>query len=228
MRLLEILDVEFDNIRISEAVERSVRSMEEGGGQFVLLLDSQQLLRSRKSRMLMNVLSRALLVLPADKGIVAAARILGLPFNYKMSALDYSSALMARISEMDGTVFILTDKPGIAQRASDDLHYRFPGIRVVGTEDISYMDGERLMESIELAAPDLVVLAMGYTEQMNMIRALAFKSELGLILGIGRAMDAYTAKRGDDSYVRRLTRQPDRELKNVGIVAAALKKRIFG
>lgn len=228
MKLLEILDVEFDNIRIGEAVERSVRSMEEDGGQFVLLLDSQQLLQSRKSRMLMNVISRALLVLPADKGIFAAARLLGLPFNYKMSALDYSSALMARMGEKDGTVYILTDKTGIAQRAADDLHYRFPGVSVVGAEDISYIDEETLLGSINQAQPDLVILAMDYFEQINLIRALAFKADVGLILGIGGAMDAYTAKRGSKGYVKRLTHQPGRELKDIGIVAAALKKRIFG
>lgn len=228
MKLLEILDVEFDNMRISEAVERSVRSMEEDGGQFVLLLDSQQLLQSRKNRMLMTVISRALLVLPADKGIFAAARLLGLPFNYKMSALDYSSALLARMAEKNGTVFILTDKPGISRRAADDMHYRFPGVRVLGAEDISYMDGESLLESINEARPELVVLAMDYFEQINIIRALAFKADVGLILGIGGAMDAYTAKRGSSGYVKRLTRQPGKELKDIGIVAAALRKRIFG
>jgi len=228
MKLLEILDVEFDNIRIGEAVERSVRSMDEEGGQFVLLLDSQQLLQSRKSRRLMNVVNRALLVLPADKGIFAAARLLGLPFNYKMSALDYSSALLVRIGENDGTVYILTDKPGIAQRACDDVHYRFPGVSVVGAQDISYIDEEKLLAGINEARPDLVILAMDYFEQMNLIRALAFKADAGLILGIGSAMDAYTAKRGSDGYVKRLTRQPGRELKDVGIVFAALKKRIFG
>ena len=228
MKRLEILDVEFDNMRISEAVERSVRSMDEDGGQFVLLLDSQQLLQSRKNRMLMTVISRALLVLPADKGIFAAARLLGLPFNYKMSALDYSSALLARMAEKNGTVFILTDKPGISRRAADDMHYRFPGVRVLGAEDISYMDGESLLESINEARPELVVLAMDYFEQINIIRALAFKADVGLILGIGGAMDAYTAKRGSSGYVKRLTRQPGKELKDIGIVAAALRKRIFG
>lgn len=228
MKLLEILDVEFDNIRIGEAVERSVRSMDEDGGQFVLLLDSQQLLQSRKSRRLMNVISRALLVLPADKGVFAAARLLGLPFNYKMSATDYSSALLARLADRDGSVYILTDKSGIARRAADDLRYRFPGVNVVGAEDISYIDEEKLLGGINESRPDLVILAMDYYEQMNLIRALAFKADAGLILGIGGAMDAYTAKRGSDGYVKRLTRQPGRELKDVGIVMAALKKRIFG
>lgn len=228
MKLLEILDVEFDNIRIGEAVERSVRSMEEDGGQFVLLLDSQQLLQSRKSRMIMNVINRSLLVLPADKGVFAAARLLGLPFNYKMSALDYSSALLARIGENNGTVYILTDKSGISQRASDDVHYRFPGIRMVGAGDISYIDEKSLLDSINEAQPDLLILAMDYSEQINLIRALASKADVGLILGIGSAMDAYTARRGSDTYVKRIIRQPGRELKEVGIVAAALKKRIFG
>jgi len=228
MRLLEILDVEFDNIRISEAVERSVRSMEEGGGQFVLLLDSQQLLRSRKSRMLMNVLSRALLVLPGDKGIYAAAKLLGMPLRYRMSTEDFAGALLARMSDMGMSVFILAPKAGVARRAADDLFYRFPGVKLAGAEDVNRLGNEDIVKAVNAASPDLLVLSMDYIDQMGFINALLPQMEVGLCLGIGRAMEKHTAKRGEEAFFSRLMKEPGRTFKEALIILAALRKRIFG
>lgn len=228
MKFIDVLDVEFDNINIREAVERSLEAVGDTAGEYILALDSQQVLQVRKSRRLMSIIYDSLLVLPADKGIFAASKLLGMPLEHKMSALDYSSALLARLGDISGRVFILTNIYGIAQRAADDLSYRFPGVVVVGAEDISFQEDEALCSIINEAEPDLLILCMDFYEQMRFIYALSKKLRVGLILGLGRAMDAYTARRGSDSFTQRLQREPGRVFKELHIVLSALRKRIFG
>ena len=228
MKLIDILGTEFDNIGIVEAVERSIRAMEDVTGDYVLLLDSQQTLQNRKGRRLRAIISHALLVLPGDKGIVTASRLLGTPLRHKMSVVDYSGALLARMSERGMSAFILVSRAGIAQRAADDLGYRFPGVYVAGAEDINRLDKEALVSLINEAAPDLLVLAMDYGDQMGLIYSMLPELDVGLCLGLGRAMDAYTAKRGETGFFKALSEEPARALKEPYIIVEALRKRIFG
>ena len=228
MKLINILGTEFDNIGIVEAVERSIRAMEDVTGDYVLLPDSQQTLQNRKGRRLMAIISHALLVLPGDKGIVTASRLLGMPLRHKMSVSDYSGALLARMSERGMSVFVLVSRAGIAQRAADDLSYRFPGVYVAGAEDINRLDKDELAALINEAAPDLLVLAMDYGDQMGLIYSMLPKLDVGLCLGLGRAMDAYTAKRGETGFFKALAEEPARALKEPYIIIEALRKRIFG
>lgn len=228
MRYIDILGAEFDNMDVEEAVELSIRSMCEREGEYVLELDSQDVLKSRKSRRVASILSKSLLLLPADGGVYAAAGLLGTPLEYRMDPSDYTGALMARMSEMSMSAYILVSKPGIAQRASDDMAYRFPGIRVAGASDINDMDDEELINCINSHSPDLLVLSMDYMEQMGLIYGLWPKMDAGLCLGIGSAMDAYVTKRGESGFFRRLADDPAGTLKEARIILAALKKRIFG
>lgn len=228
MKLINILGTEFDNIGIIEAVERSIHAMENVTGDYVLILDSQQTLQNRNGRRLMAIISHALLVLPGDKGIVAASRLLGMPLKYKMSVADYSGALLARMSERGMSAFILVSRSGIAQRAADDMAYRFPGVYVAGAEDISRLDKDALVALINEAAPDLLVLSMDYGDQMGIIYSLLPRLDVGLCLGLGRAMDAYTARRGETGFFKALSAEPARALKEPHIIFQALRKRLFG
>lgn len=228
MKLIDVLGTEFDNIDVIEAVERSIRAMDETPGEYVLVLDSQQTLQNRQGRRLRAIISHALLVLPGDKGIFSASRLLGMPMRHKMGAFDYSLALLARMSERGMSAFILTSRRGIAQRAADDLAYRFPGVHVAGAAEINPLDGDSLVEMVNAASPDLLILSMDYGDQMGIIYSLLPRMDVGLCLGIGRAMDAYTTKRGEGSFAKRLADEPARALKEPHIVLAALQKRIFG
>lgn len=228
MKLIDVLGTEFDNIGIIEAVERSLRAMENVTGDYVLILDSQQTLQNRRGRRLKAIISHALLVLPGDKGIFTASRLLGTPLRHKMSVADYSGALLARMSERGMSAFILVARSGVAQRAADDLSFRFPGVFVAGAEDINRHDKAALTAIINEAAPDLLVLAMDYGEQMGLIYSVLPGLDVGLCLGMGRAMENYIAKRGETGFFKALSAEPARALKEPGIIFEALKKRIFG
>jgi len=228
MKLINVLGTEFDNIDIMEAVERSINCMEVRDAYYVITPDSQETLKNRKSRTLMRVISRALLVLPGDKGIYAAAKLLGMPLRYRMSTVDFAGALLARMSDMGMSVFILAPKAGVARRAADDLFYRFPGVKLAGAEDVNRLGNEDIVKAVNAASPDLLVLSMDYIDQMGFINALLPQMEVGLCLGIGRAMEKHTAKRGEEAFFSRLMKEPGRTFKEALIILAALRKRIFG
>ena len=228
MKQIDVLGVVFDNIDISEAVERALSAIPSRKAAFALVMGAQQTLQVSRSPKLMRILEDALLILPGDRSLFAAAGIMGLPLSYKMGAQDFSAALLARISGGSGSVFLLTDVAGIAQRAADDISYRFPGINVVGAEDIRYLQDEEILEAVNRARPDMVILSMDFYMQMRLIHVLGPVMDTGLILGIGRAMEAYTVRRRGDSFFVRLKKEPGRVLRGPYILLAAVKKRIFG
>ena len=107
MNVREILGVKFVNAGIMETVENGMRLMEERKNAYVAALGTEQLQAARRDGRLMEAVRGAELILPQGSGILCASHILGLPLKGRISALDFASALMARMSEKGMSIFIV-------------------------------------------------------------------------------------------------------------------------
>lgn len=81
MNRINILGIKYCDMDIAEAVEHSVRCIEQREGGYVLAPDSELALAARRSRRLMAAVRGAELILPGDRGVFMASGILGLPLK---------------------------------------------------------------------------------------------------------------------------------------------------
>ncbi|MGI5976491.1 MAG: WecB/TagA/CpsF family glycosyltransferase [Candidatus Limivicinus sp.] len=223
-----ILGIRFDDIGIAVAVERSMRAMEERSGAYVVTLDSQLALEVRKNRRLTAAVKNAGLVLPGDKGIFTASYILGLPLRNKMDGLDYSAALLARMSETGRTMFILGARPGVAERAAEELMHRFPGIRLAGTTNGDFVDDTEIKKTINELEPDLLIVCLSFPREELWMYENCSELNIGIAVGLGRVMEPFMGRKDNSSWFSRLLHDPKRTLKEPRMALAAVKKRLLG
>ena len=242
MNRIDVLGIEFDNTDILEAVERAIRLMEERRHAYVVTPNPEIILESQKNEKLASAVKSADMVLPDGVGVIYASHILGTPIKNRIPGIDFASALMARISENGRKVFLLGAKPGVAERAGERLAERYPGLVICGVNDgyFEEEDTEFIIEKINSASPDLVLVCLGSPKQEIWMKNNAELLDVGLLIGLGGALDVYAgvverAPRKWRSmgleWLYRLIREPKRIKRMVklpGVIVAAAWRRIGG
>lgn len=240
MNSTDVLGLSFVNGSVLEAVEQGMRAMEEHRCAYAVAVDSELLIAARKSKRLMVSLRGAELILPQGSGVIYSSHILGTPVKNRISAVDFASALMARMSEKNMSVFILGTETELVEQACEDISGRYPGISIAGSDDGFYSSEQELIEAINAARPDLLLVCYGSPKQELWMRRLAGKLSCGLMLGFGEGLKIITGeverapKRWRDSgfeWLYLLIKEPRRfwrMVKRTSLVFTAAWRRLVG
>lgn len=116
----------------------------------------------------------------------------------------------------------MNDPRGAALR----LAARYPGLVIVGMADGRFVDDTEIIDEINEASPDLLLVCMSSPRQELWLYEACPMLNAGLCLGLGRDDDNNGA--GQGGFFARLARDPRRALKLPRIILAALWKRIAG
>lgn len=140
---------------------------------------------------LAELVANASLVVADGMPLVWAARLMGtkLPERVPGSSLVFS---LSEAAAADGrSVFLLGGDPGVPEAAAAVLQTRFPGLRVAGTaapprgfEETDHGMDE-VVRAVVAAAPDLVLVGLGFPRQERTIRRLRESLPYAWYLGCG-------------------------------------------
>ncbi|MGX8699382.1 MAG: WecB/TagA/CpsF family glycosyltransferase [bacterium] len=187
----DVLGVEFDNVTMAEAVEAGLRLTEEEGFHYVVTPNPEIVWLARRDPELMGVLKNASLVLPDGIGILYGAKLLGRPLKEKVGGADFAEALIARLAQRGGSVFLFGAKPGVAEKAGENLCAKYPGLVIAGTHDGYFQDDAPILEAIRAAKPQLLLVCLGAPKQEKWMALNGAKLGCPLAIGLGGTLDVY-------------------------------------
>lgn len=232
-----VLGVNFDNITMSEAVDKALALMERRGC-YAVTPNPEMILCSRKNPAFARALNEADLILPDGIGDLYAARILGTPLKERVSGSDLYPHLLAHLAKTGGSVYLYGAKPGVAEKAAGNLASAYHGLRIVGAEHGYQSQDTALLQHIQDTKPDLLLVCLGAPRQELWMYDHAGMKEVGLMIGLGGCLDimAGHVKRAPESWQRlglewlyRLLKEPrrvKRMIKLPGILLLALIARV--
>ncbi len=236
----DVLHVGFDNITMEEALTRAEAMLEKEGADVVVTPNPEMVWLCRKNEELRKTLDAASLVLPDGIGIVYGAKILGRPLKERVPGADFGLSLMERMAKTGKSVYLLGAKPGVAEEAARRLSERFPGLRIAGTNDGYFTEDGLVVEKINAATPDLLLVCLGMSKQELWMERNRDRLNVRLMAGLGGSLDVYagTVQRAPESWQRhnlewlyRLVKQPSRfgrMLKLPAFLAAVVWQRLRG
>lgn len=240
MNITNVLGLEFANSSVAETAEYALQLMSSCEGHYVAAPDSEMVHEISDNKRLRASVRGASLLLPAGNGVLLAASILGTPIKNRISAFDFSSALMARMSEKQMSVYIFAPNYEILEAAQERIAYRFPGLKLYSGDEDYYSNELELIEVINDIKPDLLLVCMGTYRQEQWMYRHKDELQVGLMLGFGEELRIYAGiserapKRWRDSgfeWLYWIIKEPKRlvrTLKRGWIVFAALWRRLFG
>ncbi len=233
----DILGVGFDDLTMEEAVDLALTLMAAGNAAMTVTPNAEIVWSSRKNERLKAVLQSADMVLPDSIGIIYAARLLKTPLKAKLPGIDFAYALMSEMAKTGKSVYLLGAAPSVADLAAERLKEKLPGLVVAGTHDGYFEDDAPVIESINAAAPDFLMVCLGSPKQELWMSEHQSVLNVGLMAGLGGSLDVFagTVKRAPETWQKaglewlyRLIREPKRAGRMTKLplfLAAAVGKR---
>ncbi len=209
----------FDRLSMEEAVRDAAALMAEEGGHYIVTPNPEIVWLARSMPELHSALNGADLVIPDGIGIIYAAWILGTPLVERVPGIELTEHLLDICAEQGIPVYLLGAKPGVAERAGENLKKRHSGLVVAGCGDGYFQEDEPVLASLRASGARLILVCLGFPRQE--LWMASHRDEVGpaLMLGVGGSMDVFAGdvKRAPEGWRRlglewlyRLISQPSR------------------
>ncbi len=222
MDKVNILGAYVDKVNIDEASDIIIKYIENGDkGRYVFTPNSEMLMRAYRDKKFCDILNTASLLTADGIGVVYASKILKNPISERCAGFDTAVKLLEKMSGRGMSLYLFGSKPGVADEAKNTINKKYPGVRVVGTQD-GYFDDEKekaIINDINEKSPDVIFVCLGAPKQEEWIYKNAKNLNVGCMLGIGGTLDvlAGTVERAPEFYCKygiewlyRLIKQPSR------------------
>lgn len=189
MSRIDVLGVSFDDLTMDEAVEIALGFMQERRACYACTPNPEIVMAAKGDASLRAALSGAELVLADGVGITKAAAMLGTPLKSRVPGIDFASNVISRLAQRGGSVYLLGAKPLVAEAAAEKLTQTYPGIVIAGTNDGYFTDDAPVIEKINAASPDFLMVCLGSPKQELWMSANAGRLSCGLMAGLGGSLD---------------------------------------
>lgn len=205
---VNIRGVYFDNLTLDETVELILSRLNKGGKTAVYTPNSEIVQACIEDNALYDIINSAEVVCPDGIGVVKAAKILKTPLKGKVAGIEVGEKLIASLTDGSKSIFFMGGKPGIAEKAAEELSKKYPGIKIAGTNDGYFKkegeENDRVIAKINESGADVLFVCLGAPTQEKWIYANRDRVCASVMLGLGGSLDGYagTVKRAPKLFIK--------------------------
>lgn len=232
METVNILGVHVNKYTMNEATQKAASLMESDSLSMIFTPNSEIILYASNNEEFTAVLNSADMIIPDGIGVVYGAKILGSPIKERVAGYDLVCNLFPVMAKKGQSVYLLGAKPGVAETAAQNLVKKYPGLVIAGTHDGYFKDDNEVIEDINRAKPDFLMVCLGFPKQENWIYENRERINAKLAIGAGGCLDVFagTVQRAPEFYCKhgiewlyRLVKQPSRFVRMLALPKFGLK-----
>jgi len=180
-----ILGVKIDNLTMSEVLESVRNFLKDGKQHYIVLPYSEFIVRAQKDKEFQRILNEADLSLCESKGLYLVAGLcLRKSLKENIYGIDLIHNLISNSQFLISKIFLLGGKKDVAKKTKEKL-----GNKIIGAEH-GYQDLRKVVEKINKAEPDILLVGLGSPKQEKWIyKNLKKMPSVKLAIGVGGAFD---------------------------------------
>ena len=188
---IDVLGVGFDNVTMEEAVARGVELIHQEGSHYVVTPNPEIVEVCREHLAAKIAVNGADLVLPDGIGVIKGAAMLGTPLKEKTPGIEFAGHLMERMAGEGLSLYLLGAKPGVAEKAAENLRAQYPGLVIAGTHDGYFKEDGPVVEDIRQSGADVVFVCLGAPKQELWMEKNGPATGAHLLCGLGGSLDVF-------------------------------------
>ncbi len=186
-----MLGVGFDNLTKEETIESCVKLIDKHASAYMVTPNPEIVMASWENEGLKTAARNADLVISDGIGVIKAAKLLGTPLKERLPGIEICEGVIERLAKENKSVYLLGAKPGVAEKAAKNLKEKYSGLVVCGTQDGYFDDSEPIIEAINAAKPDFLMVCLGAPKQELWMYENAERLDVGLMGGFGGSLDVF-------------------------------------
>ncbi len=188
---VKILGLSVNNLTMVDTLDKIEEFVRIGEPHHVITADSSMLVMAQSDLSLREIIQNADLVTPDSSGVLWAARRLKCPLKAQISGVVIGEKLCERSAKSGFTLFFLGAAPGVAAQAAEKMQSKYPGCKVVGTQDGFFKpeETEKVIDNIVQCKPDVLLVAMGIPKQEKWIAQFRHSLGVSVLIGVGGTLD---------------------------------------
>lgn len=209
------------------AVRDIVDAARAGRGHWTITANLDHLRRYHREPLAKSLIDEADLIVADGTPLIWASRLAGEPLPERVSGSSMVWSICEAASAQRQSVFLLGGDPGVAERAAHIFQDRCPALEIAGTAcpPMGFEDDDhelnRIRRQLTEAAPQIVLVALGFPKQDLLIRNLRSSLSHASFLGVGISLSYVTGdvSRAPDwicnlglEWAYRLSQEPTRRL----------------
>ena len=185
------MGVEFDSVTKDEAVRFVLDRISERSGGYMVTPNPEIVMETWANPELKSAVSGAKLTIPDGIGVIHAANILKTPLKERVPGIDVTASVLERMAKEGKSVFLLGAKPGIAEKAAENMKKEYAGLRVCGMQDGYFKDDKPVIDMINAAKPDFLLVCLGAPKQELWMAKHEKELDVGFMGGLGGTLDVF-------------------------------------
>lgn len=214
-----ILGVQVNTENYDELIPKVFRNIEDKKKSLVVAINPEKLMKAKEDPGLKALLNRAEFQIPDGIGVIIASKLKKGSISSRITGIDMMDRIVREAARTGRAVFLYGAKPGVADKAAQQLKQTYPNLIVAGTQDGYESDTSKVLETINKAKPDILFVAMGSPKQEQWIEQHRNNLHPTLYQGVGGSFDvlAGNVKRAPAAFQRmgaewlyRLLKEPSR------------------
>ncbi len=201
METQEILGVKFnilDQAGFIREIDQEL-ARESYDSKYVVTPNAEILMQARKDPGLNEIINSAWLSSPDGSGILMASKLLPEKeiFQERVAGFDLMEALIELAADRGYSVYFLGGRPGVVEKAKENLTIRYPGIDICGCHH-GYLDAslkDEVIKDINRQSPDLLLVGMGAPRQEYFISEYKDDLKFKVALTVGGSFDVISGEK---------------------------------
>lgn len=220
-KITHILNVPFDAVTMSEAVNKVMGFLSDGGQHIVCTPNPEIVMEAQHDRELMEILKASDLVVPDGIGVVWASKYSEIKLKERVAGYDLTQAVFHKMKDTKETVYFFGGAPGVAAAAAKKMMKQHEGLKIAGTHNGYFNEKEekKIIDDIKSHSPSILLVGLGAPKQEKWIYDNLRFTGAKVCIGVGGSFDAMagTVKRAPKLFQKlnlewfyRLVTQPTR------------------
>lgn len=214
MEKVSIFGVDIFNIDFKEATEIVKGFLKEEKMHKIFTPNTEIVMDAKKDDNIRNIINSGDLVIADGIGLIYGSKMRKKPLKERVTGFDLSMELINIANEEGYSLYLLGAKPGVAEKAAENLKKDYPNLNLVGYHD-GYFKGthlgiknhpeeEAVIEELNNLKPDIIFLGLGFPKQEIWINENADKLNSKLIIGNGGVIDILSGemKRAPEIFIK--------------------------
>lgn len=228
MPRIEFLNTYIDNLTMKEAIDEIDRLIQKKGCSYVVTPNLDHIVILEDDKEFAEIYRNADLIVADGKPLIWISKLLKNPIKEKISGSDLFPRICELSTKRKYKIYILGASDGVADRAAQNLKYKYKGLQIVGTYSppIGFEKDKDELDKISLfireAEPDILAVSLGSPKGEKFLYKHLYEYGVSLGMSIGATIDfeAGNVKRAPKwmanhglEWLFRITQDPGRLIK---------------